>query len=119
MNEQENTTIPTCRDVNSAPGNGWRVGNVGLLLIQAAKQGSRDSLEFLFGSVPRGMSIASYKLLFMCWGATLKINSAPNAVCVMKSCGFFFNTSVCTSHAAREQVDYTDNVHSEVSSCSK
>ena len=57
MSEQQITAIPT-RGVHS-PGNGWRVGNVGLLLIQAAKQGSRDSLEFLFGSVPQGMSIAS------------------------------------------------------------
>ena len=31
----------------------WRVGNVGLLLIEAAKQGSRDHLEFLF-NLPQG-----------------------------------------------------------------
>ena len=31
----------------------WRVGNVGLLLIEAVKQGSRDSLEFLF-DLPQG-----------------------------------------------------------------
>ena len=34
----------------------WRVGNVGLLLLNAAKQGSRDSLEFLFNNVPQGES---------------------------------------------------------------
>ena len=51
---QNTTTIPVNFD-------GRRIGNVGLLLIEAAKQGSRDSLELLF-DLPQGRVMIKHDL---------------------------------------------------------
>lgn len=45
----------TRHTVHGAPTSERRVGSVGLLIIQAAKQGSRDNLEFLL-NLPGGTS---------------------------------------------------------------
>ena len=87
--EQATTVVPT-RRVNS---DDWRVGNVGLLLLEAAKQGSVDSLKLLLG-LPQGI-----------------IEQLVEVVLA--------KTDVFLSHLripiGREQIDYTDGNNSEVS----
>ena len=55
-NNEEEPAVSVVANGSKRPGQDWRVGNVGLLLINAAKQGSRDSLEFLFNNVPQGIA---------------------------------------------------------------
>ena len=53
----------TRHSVHGAPSGERRVGNVGPMIIQAAKQGSKDNLEFLL-NLPEGtlamLQMASY-----------------------------------------------------------
>lgn len=65
--------------------------------------------------------LAPYLKVCLCVyaGATCILNHWAAAktemrFCTLNSCGFLW-LSECTSHAAREQIDYTDSEHSEVS----
>ena len=100
MENYEEEEEAAVADASKRTSQDWRVGNVGLLLINAAKQGSRDSLEFLFNNVPQGTVVAMIMIpaglepsyVRLCWR---QCSSVP---------------------AAREQIDYTDKQqHNEVS----